>query len=85
MVHRSTDVSEMMGSFTHLHVTADGRDVILIVATMTMTRNYEPDDALRISFSGGLVHLFSKEDGTNLEVGSSDAGPCSGSVLTGRT
>jgi len=61
------DVSEMMGSSVHLHVTADGRDVIIIVPTMAMKRNYGLGDALKISFSGDLVHIFSKEDETNLE------------------
>ena len=31
------DVSEMMGSSVHLHVTAMGRDVVLVVSTMNMT------------------------------------------------
>ena len=35
-VSARVDVSEMMGSSVHLHVNADGRDVIIIVPTIEM-------------------------------------------------
>ena len=38
------DVSEMMGSSVHLHVNADGRDVIIIVPTIDMKGNYNIGD-----------------------------------------
>ena len=61
------DVSEMMGSSVHLHVTAEGKDVIIIVPTVTMKREYNLGDELQLSFDGGVMHMFSKEDEHNLE------------------
>ncbi|MBE5901052.1 MAG: sn-glycerol-3-phosphate ABC transporter ATP-binding protein UgpC [Lachnospiraceae bacterium] len=59
------EVSEMMGTSSHLHTKIDGQDVIVIVPT-------NGDDAsemeeIKVSFSGKMVHVFSKEDGRNLE------------------
>ena len=34
------DVFEMMGNEIHLHVTAEGKDVVIIVPTMDLTGNY---------------------------------------------
>jgi multiple sugar transport system ATP-binding protein len=65
------DVSEMMGSSVHLHVSVLGQDVVLIVSTLNM--NHAELDALqsgshiRFSFTGDICHLFSKETGINLE------------------
>ena len=36
-IEGKVDVSEMMGSTVHLHVTSMGRDVVLVVSTMNMT------------------------------------------------
>jgi multiple sugar transport system ATP-binding protein len=60
------EVSEMMGTSSHLHAKLDGKDVIVIVPT-------NGDDAsemknIKLSFSGKMVHVFSKEDGRNLEI-----------------
>ena len=63
----TVDVSELMGSSVHLHMTAEGRDVIIIVPTTTMKKSYNPGDRLHFSFQGNLVHIFSKEDERNLE------------------
>ena len=65
------DVSEMMGSSVHLHVTAMGRDVVVVVSTMNMSA--AEVDALRIganvkfNFGGHVCHIFNKETGINLE------------------
>ena len=65
------DVSEMMGSSVHLHVTSMGRDVVMVVSTMNMTgaevaalANGNP-----VSFNvpGHVCHVFNKETGINLE------------------
>ena len=61
------DVAEMMGSSVHLHVNADGRDVIIIVPTIDMKGNFAIGDALQFKFQGNVVHVFSKETEKNLE------------------
>ena len=61
------DVAEMMGSSVHLHITAEGRDVIIIVPTIEMTGSYSMGDTVRFSFKGNVVHVFSKETDKNLE------------------
>ena len=61
------DVSEMMGSSVHLHVTAEGRDVIIIVPTLEMKGNYGIGDTVHFSFEGNVAHVFSKETDRNLE------------------
>ncbi len=70
-IEAKVDVSEMMGSSVHLHVTALGQDVVLVVSTMNMKE--EEVAALNIgadvkfSFGGNVCHLFNKETGINLE------------------
>ena len=61
------DVSEMMGSSVHLHVDADGRDVIIIVPTLDMEGNYSYGDLVHFTFAGNVAHVFSKETSKNLE------------------
>ena len=61
------DVAEMMGSSVHLHVTAEGRDVIIIVPTVDMEGSYSMGDTVHFSFDGKVAHLFSKETDRNLE------------------
>ena len=61
------DVSEMMGSSVHLHVNADGRDVIIIVPTIDMKGNYNIGDTVHFTFDGKVAHVFSKETDKNLE------------------
>ena len=65
------DVSEMMGSSVHLHVSALGQDVVLVVSTMNMTgaevaalANGNP---VTFNFAGHVCHVFNKETGVNLE------------------
>ncbi len=66
-VEARVDVAEMMGSSVHLHVNAEGRDVIIIVPTTDMKGNYEMGDTVRFSFQGNVAHVFSKENDRNLE------------------
>ncbi len=65
------DVSEMMGSSVHLHVTAMGRDVVLVVSTMNMTAAevaaLTSGASVKFNFAGHVCHVFSKETGINLE------------------
>jgi multiple sugar transport system ATP-binding protein len=66
-VPATVDVAEMMGSSVHLHVNANGRDVIIIVPTIDMKDNYGFGDTLHFSFKGNVAHVFSKETDKNLE------------------
>ena len=61
------EVAEMMGSSVHLHVNADGRDVIIIVPTIEMKGNYNLGDMVHFTFGGNVAHVFSKETDKNLE------------------
>ena len=61
------DVSEMMGSSVHLHVTAEGKDIIIIVPTLGMKEHYAMGDDVSFSFDGDVAHVFSKETEKNLE------------------
>ena len=66
-VAATVEVSEMMGSSVHLHVNADGHDVIIIVPTVDMKGNYDMGDTVHFSFAGKVAHVFSKETERNLE------------------
>ena len=70
-IEGKVDVSEMMGSSVHLHVTAMGRDVVLVVSTMNMTgaevAALNNGSKLGFNFPGHVCHVFSKETGINLE------------------
>ena len=65
------DVSELMGSSVHLHVSSMGRDVVMVVSTMNMTGaevsalNHGAD--IQYNFPGHVCHVFNKETGINLE------------------
>ena len=66
-VKAKIDVSEMMGSSVHLHLTAEGRDMIVIVPTIDMKRSFHMGDEVQFGFQGNVVHVFSKETSRNLE------------------
>ena len=65
------DVSELMGSSVHLHVSAMNRDVVVVVSTMNMTgaevAALANGAALNFSFPGHVCHVFDPETGINLE------------------
>ena len=61
------DVSELMGSSAHLHISAEGKDVVVIVPTSGGVSSYRMGDAVSLSFDGNVAHVFSKEDEMNLE------------------
>ena len=67
----NVDVSELMGSSVHLHVTSMGRDVVMVVSTMNMTTAevsaLSHGNTVKYNFPGHVCHLFSKETGLNLE------------------
>ena len=70
-INAVVDVSEMMGSSVHLHITAMGRDVVVVVSTMNMTgaevAALTGGAAVKFNFPGHCCHVFSKETGINLE------------------
>ena len=67
----TVDVSEMMGSSVHLHLNSQGKDVIVIVQTVDVDEDHKGGfaigDEVAFTFSGDLIHVFSKEDEHNLE------------------
>ena len=61
------DVSELMGSELHLHMTAGGKDVVAVVQTANLDANaYARHTAVRFSFEPRLIHLFDPETEKNL-------------------
>jgi len=70
-INGTVDVSEMMGSSVHLHVTALGVDTIIIVQTMGLDQatldNFAIGKPLAFDFDGSVAHVFDKNTGKNLE------------------
>ena len=64
-IEGKVDVAELMGSSIHLHLSIEGRDIIVIVPTEGEDTTFTKDK-VNISFSGNTLHLFDK-DGKNLE------------------
>lgn len=62
----TVDVSEMMGSEIHYHVSYDGNDVILIIPTLG-NETVSMGSEIGFTFSGEVAHLFDKSTGNNLE------------------
>ncbi|MBR5260840.1 MAG: TOBE domain-containing protein, partial [Oscillospiraceae bacterium] len=69
-VEATVDVSEMMGSEVHLHVNANGKDVVIIVPTMDISGEQNElfgyGRKINFTFGGNVCHVFDK-DGNNLE------------------
>lgn len=63
------DVSEMMGSEVHLHVSVFGRDAIIIVPTIDLKNgiSFAMGQDIYFRFEGKVAHVFSPETGLNLE------------------
>ena len=61
------DVAEMMGSSVHLHLSAEGKDVIVIVPTIDLKDSFKQGDTVHFNFNGNVAHVFSKETDKNLE------------------
>ena len=66
-VPATVDVSEMMGSSVHLHLTSEGRNMIIIVPTINMKSMPGMGEELSFTFDGKVAHVFSKETEDNLE------------------
>ena len=66
-IKAKVDVSEMMGSSVHLHLSAEGKDVIVIVPTSGGSIAYPMGSELNLTFDGNVAHVFDLETGKNLE------------------
>ncbi|MDO4567853.1 MAG: sn-glycerol-3-phosphate ABC transporter ATP-binding protein UgpC [Clostridia bacterium] len=64
------DVSEMMGSSVHLHISSNGKDIVVIVPTMDLQGDYMNGfgygQTANFAFGGNVVHLFDRETGESL-------------------
>ena len=60
-VKGTVDVSEMMGSSVHLHVTAEGKDVIVIVPTNGAAAHFPMGSEVNMIFGGNVAHVFDKD------------------------
>ncbi len=64
------DVSEMMGSEMHIHMSVDKQDVVVRVPTVDLNEKFRGGIGycaeIHFKFPPALVHLFSKEDERNL-------------------
>ena len=69
MISGKVDVSEMMGSAVHLHISACGTDTIIIVPTAELedANAYSIGSPVSFTFSGSTAHLFDSETGLNRE------------------
>ena len=69
MIHGTVDVSEMMGSAVHLHVSACGSDTIMIVPTTELesTSAFTIGSPIAFTFNGAMAHLFDRNTQKNLE------------------
>lgn len=67
----TVDVSEMMGSEVHLHVSVQGKDVVMRVAITDLPEQFQhntipANTKIGLKIPGNLVHLFDQETGENL-------------------
>ena len=66
-VKGKVDVSEMMGSSVHLHISANGKDVIVIVPTNGDAAHFPMGSEVNLIFGGNVAHVFDKKTEKNLE------------------
>ncbi len=66
----TVDISEMMGAEVHLHVTAQGKDVVLVIPTADLPEPWRggvPSGApIHFAAPGQHIHLFDSETKENL-------------------
>ena len=69
-VPATVEVSEMMGSAIHVHCNSNGNDVVIIAQAINLDKanrgGFEYGTKLHFTFSGEVVHLFSKRTDENL-------------------
>jgi multiple sugar transport system ATP-binding protein len=68
MINGKVDVSEMMGSSVHLHISAEGKDCIIIVPTLDLKGNaFKIGSDVSFTFAPNAIHVFDPQSGKNLE------------------
>ena len=71
-VHAVVDVTEMMGSEMHIHLSTGAADVVVRVPTVDLDEKFRGGigrcTEIDFKFPPALIHLFSKEDERNLLV-----------------
>ena len=67
-VAATVEVAEMMGSELHLHADVKGQDIIIVVPTADLDREFVSNQSTPINFTfrPKLMHLFDKETGVSL-------------------
>ena len=72
----TVEVSELMGTFIHLHVKTGEDNAVLVLSTISLPEEkqggFKLGDRIEFAFGNSAMHLFSKTDETNLIV--NDAG-----------
>lgn len=70
-LHGIVDVSEMMGSTVHLHITSGKSDTVVVVPTLHWSgetlEQLNSGNEVSFAFSGDVLHMFDREFGINLE------------------
>ena len=66
-VKGKVDVSELMGSSVHLHISTNGHDVVVIVPTNGNAAHFPMGSEVNMIFGGNVAHVFNKETEKNLE------------------
>jgi len=68
MITGRVDVNEMMGAAVHLHISAMGKDGVIIVPTLDLKGSrFEMGSEIKFTFSGDVAHIFSTATELNLE------------------
>ena len=63
----TVDVSELMGSSSHLHITTLDKDIIVIIQNQGEVNKFKSGDEINLIFGGNVLHMFNKETEKNLE------------------
>jgi multiple sugar transport system ATP-binding protein len=67
----TVEVSEMMGTFIHLHVRTNDTNAVLVLSTIGLPEEkqggFRLNDEICFTFGGNVMHLFSKATDNNLD------------------
>ena len=65
------ELTELMGSALHIHLSAFGRDMIVVAQTRDLQKagygTIQAGEEIRFTFDGTVCHVFAKDTGLNLE------------------
>ena len=68
MIEGEVDVTEMMGSSVHLHITVGDKDCIIIVPRLDLDEGgLSVGSTVRFTFAPNAVHVFDPKTEKNLE------------------